>query len=141
MNTIDFQPFLDHVVFPTITLILSGVVPPIAIWAVIKVGQVAHISLTSTQAARLEQIMQNGVTLVLGRAQGAVDAHASVEVNSKLVADAVDYVLPKAQSEMAALGITPESMAERVEARILARVPNVPPAQVAPVAAAPVVAT
>lgn len=135
MNVVDFRPVLDQIVFPLITLVLSAIGPPIAAWAVYKVGQVAHITISANLAARVESAMQNGVTLALGRAQQAADAAGSkVEVGSPQIATAVNYTLSKVKPEMDALGITPDSLADRIEARILARVPAVPPAQTPPAA-------
>ena len=137
MNIVDFRPVLDQIVFPTITLILAGVVPPLAGWAVYKVGQVAHITISTALANRVEAAMQNGVTLALGRAQQAADSAGSkVQVGSPQIATAANYVLSKVKPEMDALGITPESLSDRIEARILARVPTTPPAQSPPAAQA-----
>lgn len=141
MNIVDFRPVLDQIVFPTITLVLSGIVPPLAGWAIYKVGQVAHITISTALANRVESAMQNGVTLALGRAQQVADAAGSkVQVGSPQIAAAANYVLGKVKPEMDALGITPDSLSERIEARILARVPSVATAQSPPAAQAPVVA-
>lgn len=140
MNVVDFRPLMDGVVFPVVTAVLSVVVPPFVLAAVVRIGQLAHLSVSQGQAAAVEAAMQNGVTQVLGRAQAAADAGGmKVTVDQPMIANAATYVIDKVQPEMKALGITDASLADRIEARIWARVPSIAPAQIPPPAPAPAV--
>ena len=120
MTTIDLRPFVDGFVFPVLQATLIPIVVGYAALALRRVATFFHVQVTDHAAQVVESAIQNGTQLALSRAQALADTHAIVTTKSDVVATAVNYALPKIQSEMKTAGITPASIAERVEARLSA---------------------
>ena len=115
---VDLRPFFDQVVFPVLK---AALVPPLAGFAILMLRRIAtffHVKVTAQAAQVVDNAITNGATLALGRAQQLADDHGLVATKSELVATAVNYALPKITNEMKTAGITPASIAERVEARL-----------------------
>ena len=141
MNFIDLRPLVDQVVVPFLSAFLVPLAGAAATWALYKLGAAAHMTISQGQAAKVENAMQNAVTLVLGRAQAAADTSgARVAVDQPMIAAAIGYVNQTVLPEMRALKIDPGTLGARLEARIQARVPGVAPAQL-PVAPAQITPT
>ena len=115
---IDLRPILDQVVFPVLQATLIPIVSGVAVVALNKAAAYFHIKVSAHAAQVVENAIQNGTNLALNKAQAAADDHGLVAVKSQVVADAVNYALPKITAEMKTAGITPDSIAERVEARL-----------------------
>lgn len=115
---IDLRPIIDGVVFPVITAV---VVPLVAGYAALTLRRIAayfHLQVTAQAGAVVEAAIANGATLAIARAQQRADSLGVVTTKNAVVAEAVNYALPKIAAEMKTAGITPDSIAERVEARL-----------------------
>ena len=112
--TVDLAPLVNEVVLPLVTAVLSPLVP----WLAYKAIQVLHLQLTKAQAATLEVAMQNGINYALGKVQAFTNAHGQVQMKDQVVAQAAAYVLPKVPDTLKALGVTPEGLKQRIEARL-----------------------
>lgn len=129
MTAIDLRPTIDNVVFPVLQAVLIPLVAGFVVLALRRLATLLHIKVTDQAAQVVENAIQNGTQLALNRAQTLADNHAIVTTKSDVIATAVNYALPKIQAEMKTAGVTPESIAERVEARLPASVVAAIPAQ------------
>lgn len=116
--TVDLRPFVDGVVFPILQAVLIPIVAGFAALALRRLAAFFHVAVTAQAAQVVDKAIANGTTLALGRAQQFADDHGLVSTKSDVIASAVNYALPKIQAEMKTAGITPASIAERVEARL-----------------------
>jgi hypothetical protein len=112
--TIDLTPLVTDVIAPLATAVLT----PLISWVVWRVVQLLHLKLTAAQAQVVEGAMQNGIAFAMSRAQDLALQHAQVPTKSFIVKTAANYVMPKVPSALAKLGITPEGLEQRIEARL-----------------------
>lgn len=111
---IDFTPIIN-----LIFTIIAAILTPFVAWAVMKVGKLARIQMTAQQAAQLEGAIQHGIAYALGKAQEVADAHGVVPAKSQAIATAAAYIMPKVPEVLTSLGITPQGLSERIEARLV----------------------
>ena len=107
--TVDLSPLVDGVVIPLLVptvLALGG-------WAMTRVGAYFHFQISDGQRQVVETAIANGIAW----AQSHVAAGETVTLDAK-VAKAVEYVLPKIPAALKWLGITPDHLAQLVEARL-----------------------
>jgi hypothetical protein len=121
MNAIvDLRPLIDGVVFPILQAVLVPIAGGAATWAMVHLGKAAHVQVTQHQMATVEAAMNNGIKWALSRAQTAADQNAVVTPKEAIIAMAANYALPKIPTALSSLGITPQGLAERIEARLAA---------------------
>jgi len=117
-NVIDLRPVVDDFVIPTLEAILIPLFVGFGTLALRRVASFFHVQVTQQAAQVVENAIANGTNLALNNAQALADQHAVVATKSAVIANAVNYALPKITAEMKTAGITPASIAERVEARL-----------------------
>lgn len=117
-TAVDLRPFMDGVVFPMLEAVLTPLVTGAAGWALYHLGKLAHVTVTQAQSLAVENAMQKGLTYALSVAHKDADDRGMITPKDALVANAANYVLPKIPAYLAALGITPQGLAERIEARL-----------------------
>jgi len=124
---LDLRPLMDAVVFPVLTAVITPLAAGFAGWALIQVGKVAKITVSQHQVATVEAAIEKGVNYAMSKAHAAADASGQVTLKAGVVADAANYVLPKIPGYLSALGITPQGLAERIEARLPAEFKAISP--------------
>lgn len=123
-HTIDLSPLIDQVVIPTLSAVLIGLATWVARWAI----AFFKVKITAQQGATVDAALANGINLAVHQLQVPLDANSSVEVKNQAVAIAANYAIPKIAAETKALGITPDSIAQRIEARLPTVAPPAAPA-------------
>ena len=118
MTTVNLAPLVDQVLVPLLLTVLTG----FASWAVAQMSAAVtrwfHVKVSAQQAQVIENAIQNGINLAVHKVGVTLDAHSTVDVKNQAVAVALGYALPKVTEEMAAVGISPETLAERILARL-----------------------
>ena len=115
---IDLRPLFDSVVFPILQAVLVPIAGGAATWAMVHLGRAAKVQVTQHQMATVEAAMNNGIKWAMSKAQTAADQHAVITPKDAIVAMAANYALPKIPTALSSLGITPQGLAERIEARL-----------------------
>lgn len=114
MSVVDLRPLVDQVIIP---LAEAGIAPIVA-WIAVRAEKFLRIQQHSKQADALEGAIWNAIHFGLNRAQTTLDGKASVHTKGVVTTVAVKYLLPKIPGILKSLGITPEGLRERVEARL-----------------------
>lgn len=111
---IDLTPLVDQVIYP----LIAACVAPFVALLVQKLTLFLHIKMEAQQQQALETALTNGINFALSRAKTYADANGVVVSKSSLIQQAANYVLPKVPGTLKSLGITPDGVAERIEARL-----------------------
>lgn len=106
---IDLAPTINTVILP----LLGSVLIAAATWAVTRVAALAHITIQDSQ----RKIVADAITNGLAFAQQRLGPGEKINT-SQVVADAVGYILPKVPDALKALNITPDHLAEVVQAKL-----------------------
>ena len=117
--TVDLTPLVTQVLAPLAVAVLT----PLISWVCWKVLELLHIKVDQAQAQTLETAIQSGINFAISKAEELGAPYSKVQVKSFVVKTAANYVLPKVPSALAKLGITPEGLEQRIEAR-LPPIPN-----------------
>lgn len=114
-STIDFAPLVNQIVVP----VLVALLPVLVAWIVMRVRTWLGIKENSQLAACLETAMQNALALAQSRVPGVVAGlpmHTSVK--SEVIAAAAKYAMDHVPDTLKQLGVTPEMLKEKLEARL-----------------------
>lgn len=65
----------------------------------------------------LEETLEKGIRMAVNYAKTKVSDKSNIKVDNAFVATAVNYLLPKIPGALKKLGITPDGLAQRIEAR------------------------
>lgn len=121
-TTIDFSPLINQVVLP----LLSAGLLTLASWIAAYIVRFFKLKISAQQGAVVDAALANGINLAVHQLGVKIDQHSTVDVKNQAVAIAAEYAMPKIAAEAKALGITPESIDQRIQAR-LPTTPPIPP--------------
>ncbi len=111
--TVDLTPVIDYGV-----QVLTGVLVAVASGAVAMIGRKFKIAGDIADEIHATEKLERAIQLGFNYARRKTGFEISkIEVKSKLVAMAIEYILPKIPNALKKLGISPESLAERIESR------------------------
>lgn len=115
---VDLSPILTVVVQLAAALVLG-----VGTWALKKWGKKLGVEEDSKVREYVNQALENGVRYAAAKAQAAGQDLARVEVKNKMVADALNYVVPKVPDGLKKLGITEQAAKDILTAKIQRDVP------------------
>jgi hypothetical protein len=113
MSHIDFAP-LANLAITFLCTVLTLIAPVIAL----KLVQLLHLQGDDKARSVIASAIENGVALGKARAAEAIASGVNVDVKNAVIANAMDYVLPKVPDAMKRLNVTPEGVASRIEAKL-----------------------
>jgi len=113
--TIDLAPLAHEFLLP----VASGLGMVLATWLAKKLADWLNVPRESAAIAKLEEAMKNGLALAQARAQKSIYAKGlTIEVKSQLVADAANYASKHVPGALKTLGVGPQDLREKLEARL-----------------------
>lgn len=113
-TVVDFGPLLNQVVVPTAAALLSV----LAGWVLLQLRTKLGLQANDVAAGMLEKAMQNGLAFAQAEAERRTDGPITVDMHSQIATAAAAYVVDKAPELLKQLGDTPESLADKLKARI-----------------------
>lgn len=108
-GVIDLSPVVNQVIVPVLASVLIAVV----IWAVQRAGAFFHFTISDGQ----RQLVSTAVDNAIAYAQTTLAPKEKI-TTTDIVAEAVNYLLPKIPDTLKALGITPDHLADLVTAKL-----------------------
>jgi hypothetical protein len=113
--TVDLGPLIRDVLLPFLGVVLTV----IAGWAGKKFAEWMGVKRDDALAAKIEEAMKNGLALAQSRLEQKIGTGPiNVETKSELVATAGKYATDHVPGALKALGVTPEVLQEKLEARL-----------------------
>ena len=112
-TTISFQSFVNETILPALMLVSA----PFIAWIASRIASWLKLQNDAAVRAALNQAMVYGIDFAKSRLK---DASLSVDVHNETVAAAVQYVLDHTPEAAAHFGLTKESLAEKITARLQA---------------------
>lgn len=111
---LDLTALLNHGV-DLLAAVLAAVTAWVGRWVVIKL----KLGADSEIRAYLDQALNAGVSLAVGKMRDRLAAGpVTIEVKNEIVAMAANYAVARVPDALNRFGITPESLAEMIEARL-----------------------
>lgn len=115
VTTIDLGPLIRDVVMPFVSVILTILLG----WAAKKFSDWIGVKRDEAFAQKVEEAMKNGLALAQARLEERIGrGPINVETKSELVATAGRYASEHVPKALKALGVTPEALHEKLEARL-----------------------
>jgi hypothetical protein len=106
-----------NVVQPYLLAVVSVVATAIVGWLAELLRRKFNLDIEASHREALQTALANGAGLLIAKA-GAALAGRTLDVKSAALAEAVNYVLQAAPDAVRYFGITPESVAEKIRARL-----------------------
>lgn len=106
---------------PLANLAIEFVLPVLSVLAGLALRRVLtwlRISEEARVRAYLEDAMQHGIQFARNRALAAGKRLDRIAVRDEMLADAVNYIVPKVPAALTRFGITPDGLRERLSARL-----------------------
>lgn len=134
-TTVNLGELLD----PWLQLVLAFaalVIPALGAWAAAELRRRTGIALELAHMQTFQQALVNGAGLILAKTKDAADG-VNVDVKNALIKEAILYVNNSAPDAVAYFGITPQTLAEKLIAKLGVIQPTVNVTNVAPVHGGP----
>jgi len=123
-TAVDVAPLVHQVLFP-IAVAVGGV---LATWIAARLAGWLGIKREDALAQKLEEAMKNGLALAQSRLEAKIGkGPINVDVRHEIVATAARYAVDNVPGTLKALHVTPERLADKLEARL--GLNTVPPEQ------------
>lgn len=115
VTTIDLGPLIRDTVLPFVSVVLTV----LAGWAAKRFSDWIGVKRDDALAVKIEEAMKNGLALAQSRLEQKIGAGPiNVETKSELVATAGKYAADHVPGALKKLGVTPEALQEKLEARL-----------------------
>lgn len=112
-TTISFQSFVNDTIWPAITIVAA----PFVAWLATRIASWLKLQNDAAVRAALNQAMVYGIDFAKAKLK---DAPLTVDMHNSTVATAVQYVLDHTPEAAAHFGLSKESLAEKITARLQA---------------------
>jgi hypothetical protein len=106
-----------NVLQPYLLAVVSVVATAIVGWLAELVRRKFNLDIDAAHREALQTALTNGAGLLIGKAGGAV-AGRKLDLKSAALAEAVNYVLAAVPDAIRYFGITPEAVAEKLQAKL-----------------------
>lgn len=105
------------VVQPYLLAVVSVVATAIVGWLAELLRRKFHLDIEASHREALQTALTNGAGLLITRLGGAI-AGRKLDLKSVVLAEAVNYVLQSVPDAVRHFGVTPEAIAEKIEAKL-----------------------
>lgn len=114
-TVVDLGPLINAVAVPLVMALGSVLVT----WLTAKAAAFLGLKANDERAAILEKAMQNGLAFAQSQLQAKIGAGPiPLDVKNEIIATAAGYAVAHAPEAMKTLGVDPESLAQKLEARL-----------------------
>jgi len=114
-TTVDIAPLIREVLLP----IASALGMVLATWISAKIAELLKIRRDDALAAKVEEALRNGLALAQSRLEDKIGSGPiPIDVKSQIVADAAHYAATHVPAALKKLGVTPDVLQEKLEARL-----------------------
>ena len=108
---------LYNVLQPYLLTVVSVIATAIVGWLAELLRRKFNLDIDAAHREALQTALANGAGLLIGRAGNAV-AGKKLDLKSAMLAEAVNYVLQAVPDAIRHFGITPEAVAEKLQAKL-----------------------
>jgi hypothetical protein len=115
-TTVAAAPFVQTLE-PYLVSAIGAVFTVLATWALTLVSKYTGIQVDSVMSERINRSAQNAANFVIASLDGPI-GNVSIDVRSPLVAEGVRYMQQHVPDVIAAMGYTPETLAQIVMAKL-----------------------
>lgn len=105
------------IVQPYLLVLVSVMATAIVGWLAELLRRKFHLDIEASHREALQTALTNGAGLLLGKLGGAL-AGRKLDLKSAVLAEAVNYVLQSVPDAVRHFGVTPEALAEKIQAKL-----------------------